>query len=202
MWHTTNTGLIKSVWNSVNQTETRNHSRDLADLVSKILRKEKEWVDIEDVKDLIFLMDGRFADSKIREFANSFDIPLRTIYSPPLHGQKEVWGSYGFAVADVAALLIQLERIGFKGDPSLLCDPLKERLRDKIQITDSELLVYWYQRNRHRQAPMTLIVDPKAIGTKTSSFCTSENYLIELWTDQAGNPTMLEASPPKRRKHH
>jgi hypothetical protein len=124
---------------------------------------------------------------------------MRPIYRRPPYRVKECFGLQSLATIDVAVLLIQMERLGFEIDPITLAEPIAERLKKNSHLNDAELTVFWYQRERNKNAPVTLVVDPKTIGDKAAEIRTRTNYRVELWKGPDGRPTMLQSFAPKYR---
>ena len=87
MWNVANPDLIDSIWKSVNDTATHVQPTTIRQLTKKFLAEE--WADIEDVRDLMWAMDGRFQDSKLSEIATAFHIPMHSLY--PRHGSNKSW---------------------------------------------------------------------------------------------------------------
>lgn len=164
------------------------------------------WASIEDIKDIFYLTDVRLdditGDVKVQRWCEYFDIPSRTIYPRPRSKQTGVIGCERVAAADVAALLIQLERLGYSLDPLPLVQLLMQTVRSTQLLTSSQLSVLWYEQCRHKGEPLVLNLAhgqwPQIKDTETLQ--TATGYKIEIAVSGDGSPVWLSAGAPKFRK--
>jgi hypothetical protein len=195
MWNIMDAELLGEIWRALKAPNVSRQSRTITELASKILKQGR--ADIYDVQDLVWAMDGRFADSRIGDVVRAFNIPTTGMYSRPKTGQDEVIGSMSLAMADVAWLLIQMERIGFDIDPTVLVDPILQNIKKHSHLTDGELLIFWYHKQRRKHAPITLVANPEGIGQKVDEIRTVTNYRVELWKNPEDRVSMLGIFPAR-----
>jgi len=108
------------------------------------------WTFRWELEDLLICGDSRFQHLDLDELANVFDLPLRWVYSVPRFETTEPLGSRGIAAIDAAALCIHLEALGFDTQPRVLVDRLKPLIGANTKVSDSELMVLRYDRERLR----------------------------------------------------
>jgi len=80
-----------------------------------------------------------------------------TLRRPRLRSNGVIY-SRSMRAAEVAAFLIDLERLGFAFDPQPLIDALRPGVMKSTTITDAELEIFWAPRTRHK-AEITLKVE-------------------------------------------
>lgn len=197
MWYTVNSDLIEEVWRALNASNIPPRLTTIAQLSKRMV--EQGWADICDIQDVLWAMDGRFADRHAGELARAFGVPLRPIYQRPTNRVRTCFGMQSMATTDVANFLIMIERLGFEIDPSALVTTLAERLKKVSHFNDAELSIHWYQKNRHKQSPLTLVVNEKSIGEKHRELRTRSNYRVEIWRNSVGTATMLQSFAPSFR---
>jgi hypothetical protein len=105
-------------------------------------------------------------------------------------------------VEDVALLLIIVERLGFDVDPDYLVDALLPEIKSQKKkiLSGSELEIFWFNRCRHKYAPMSLMIDRGPRGETREKIKTTTGYLVELKIDETQKPIRLKITPPKFRK--
>jgi len=157
---------------------------------------EQGWLDVEDVSDLLWAIDGRF-NIQISKLAAALDIPTRPIYPRPKHTSESCLGFNSMSSADVASLLINLERLGLGLDPSFLVTPLAQKIKKAKVLNDSELSVFWYKKQHRKMTPPVLVVDPKSIGSMETEIKTNDGFVVELWRDKGETATMIQSFAPK-----
>jgi hypothetical protein len=191
------TGLIAEVWRALKSPIVPCRTSVAAKLADKFL--DQNWADIGDIQDMVWALEGRFADQQIGNLIRALNIPMRPIYQRPPHTQHQCIGVQSLTVADVAWLLILLERLGFELDPTILVVPLARRLKKSKHLNDAELSILWYERERLRNAPVELFTHPTAIGSQSEELTTRAKYRLELWKDPNGVPMTLQSFAPKYR---
>ncbi|WP_143149271.1 hypothetical protein [Hyphomicrobium sp. CS1BSMeth3] len=164
------------------------------------------WASLEDIRDILYLTDARLdaiaRDVPIRRWCECFDLRARTIFPRPKKSQAGVVGYDGVAAADVAALLIYLERLGYELEPLPLVERLMDVIRSNPYLTNAQLSVLWYERCRHKCEPLVLYLADAARPklAETRRLRTTTGYTIEVATSADGTPIWLSASAPKYRK--
>lgn len=159
------------------------------------------WGLRHDCQDLMWETDDR-ADSLERHhhafdcLLEPFQLAWMSRYRRPTSKAKEAFGSKAMRAEDIAAWLIAIERLGFSVDPKLLVDELRPKIAKQDFISNSELSILWYTRNRHRQEPILL----KCAGQPNSqqSFKTATDYLVTVLFE-GDKPVILRVDAPKSR---
>jgi hypothetical protein len=192
--------LIAETWRALRAPIIPCRLSVVEQLSSKFLKQG--WADIGDIQDMIWAMEGRFADCKIGDMVRALGIPMRATYPRPRYGQHQCIGAQTLEAADVAWLLILMERLGFEVEPMVMVGPLAERLKKRTRLNDAELSVIWYKKEHHKNAPVGLFADPKLIGHELDEITTRASYRIEFWKDRNGQPTTLQSFAPKYRPSH
>lgn len=161
------------------------------------------WVSFADIEDVICETDPRLYGLEMNGLAEAFEIPVRSFFSRPKAGEKEVYGSSGFELSDAAALLISLRRFGFSVDPQPLVDLALPQLKKKPTLNEAELLVYWFRKERDRFSGFTVQAnDERPRELRTIEFVTETGHRIEIVFNQSDHPWLLTVLPPKRSKRH
>ncbi|WP_421445827.1 GNAT family N-acetyltransferase [Agrobacterium tumefaciens] len=165
---------------------------------------ESGWISDTEFEDILFALDRRIDPPHIvdpAEIAIMLDIPQRNVYPRPQRRTDDVTGYRRIAATDAAALLIWLERLGFRIDVSSLCNRLKHGLEGQSYLTEEEISVLFYDGNRHRMAPVTVVAPHRPWrGMKTVKFRTEAGYRIEYKTDDDGVSISLSVYAPRYRK--
>lgn len=203
MGHQVSAAQLSAIWKSLQSPLRAKHSRRAADLYAKAA--QHGWISISDIEDVFYLTDVRIDDIRhemgAEEWCIVFDLQTSTVFSRPRPRQATVCGTRSLASADTAQLLIQLERLGYSVDPQPLVTALIGLIKNKELLTNSELSVLWYEKQRHKGAPLSLALDgewPRISGTK--KLTTQTGYKIAAWLDENGDPVRLEAAAPKFRR--
>lgn len=189
--------LIERIWQALNSPRVPIHPHSGTQLARRIL--QQDWADLCDVSDLVWAFDGRL-NLQAGEFARAFNIPTRPLFPKPQRSTRTLIGLPTMTAADAACVLINLERLGFDIDPTILTNPLGERLKKLKRVNDAELNIVWFDRERHKNAPINLVANPTSIGHRDKEFKTEKKYRVEIWRDNSGKATMLQAFAPKHRR--
>lgn len=165
---------------------------------------ESGWVSDTEFEDILFALDRRMDPPAVvdpAEIALILEIPHRNVYPRPQRRTDDMTGFSKMAATDAAALLIWLERLGFRIDGSSLCYRLKDGLEGRPYLTDEEISVLFYDGNRHRMAPVTLVAPHRPWrGMNIAKIRTEAGDRIEYQTDDDGVPLSLSVHAPKYRK--
>ena len=190
--------FIEAIWDLlIDQGRVFEHNSDRLDQFV-----EDGWVSTSDIDDLLhercpgvaFRLCGK-------QLVDVFNIPTRTAYRKPSPKSRNANGFEMLAVADLAQILIWLERFGLDVDPLPIVQRLLPKLASMGKLTASELSVWWYADQRHKDIPVSLRTDPamRSRPTKSESLRTSDGYKAELLsTDQ--RPCQLDVRAPKFRR--
>jgi hypothetical protein len=171
-------------------------------LVSKIAHSG--WASFGDIEDLLYLMDGRVDDIKshitVKRWCEIFSIPFRFVHERPTAKQATTFGVQAIVSSDAAGLLVKLERLGFRLDPSLLIRELLPTIKLSEFLTDSQLSIFWYARARDKNQPTILSVTAPSEFTQTHRFVTPTGYKVECALAKDSTPLWLTSQPPKYRR--
>ena len=108
-------------------------------------------------------------------------------------------GTAHIAVADVAALLLRLERHGLDVDPEPLAEALRPALAHRAILTSAELAVWWHAEERHRSDGVTLATDNASFAT-TETVRTPAGYRAEAWIGTNGRAVQVWIRSPRFRR--
>ena len=183
-------------------------SRRTPYLAEKCILKvaENGYASYSDIEDIIYHSDDRInritGVMSLERWCDLFSVSTRTYYSKPRKQQQSAWGCQGVSTADLAFLLIYLERIGYSVEPLPLIIALKGNLERRSFITDSELQILWYDATRHKSAPVVLRVNRDEVGTgwKEEKFKTTTGYKVEVIRNDQEKPILLTVKGPKYRR--
>jgi len=166
---------------------------------------KRGWVAHHDIEDIIDLLDTRLSTNRLRiiELSKSLGFHWETVYYRPKARSIYVSGSDYLRVEAAVAFLILLERLGFQIDCSNLVKLLLPgiKTRKKEMFTDFELELFWFEKQRHKQAGIRLITDaaePWDEPKKTMK--TSTGYTVSLETNEQGESTGIFIKAPKFRR--
>lgn len=114
---------------------------------------ESGWVSNTEFEDILFALDRRTDPPEIvdpGEIGLLLDIPQRNVYPRPQRRTDDVMGFRRIAVTDATALLIWLERLGFRIDVSCYA------IASNMVSWDSHIL----RKRKSPSSSMTVIVTP------------------------------------------
>lgn len=101
---------------------------------------------------------------------------------------------------DAANFLISMECLGLSVDPEPLVEMLLPTVKKTQRITDSELSVLWYSRERHKRVPLSLRSPGELPETKEiKELITATGYKAKCWFDIDDQPFIMEVCAPKHR---
>jgi hypothetical protein len=158
------------------------------------------WYQFED---LVHYLDPRVV--WLRPFLSALGIITVWVGHRPRHGRSFCGRSEGLLAVDVAAALMQLERLGFETEADLLVDALRPALLRRRYIISNELRVLWYPDERGKKEPLCLAVSKEARlaefdgSPKPEKFETRRGYRLQAWSDDKG-VILLRATKPARRR--
>lgn len=108
------------------------------------------WTFRWQLDDMILCSDSRCDYLDLEVMSKIFDLPFRWAYRMPRFATTDPGGSLGVSAVDAAALLIHMEAIGFDTRPRALVEQLKPLIDTDGYVSDSELLILRYDRERLR----------------------------------------------------
>jgi hypothetical protein len=116
---------------------------------------QKGWGNAADISDLIWEGDIRayqlfHRTEKFHFLRTHFDLHFVHVFEGPCKKVDEVWGEPAMRASDIAQLLMEIERLGFSVSPERLTNALKSALSNQSFLTNSEVSVGWYEKQRHR----------------------------------------------------
>ncbi len=158
-----------------------------------------------DIKDIFYYSDERLDTLRqviaVDRWCEIFSISVCDYYEQPRRNQSFFSGSEGLSAEDLAYLLISLERTGYSIDPLLLVKSLSARLNNYSFVTDVELNILLYEKNRHKTESLVFSVRPDEIGSgsREEQFKTATGYKIEVIWNEDAKPIELTVKAPKYR---
>lgn len=162
------------------------------------------WATSSQIEDLLLLMDRRldsYGAGAPEHLARTFKLPWRPVCQRPSRRSSGVMLPDAMSAADVAQLLIHLEACGFAVDPAPLVEALMPGLRAQPMLTESELSVFWFDRQRHRSPPLAVTGPEGPVPALIDAqITTPQNYRIEVWADLDANPVQLLVHAPRYRR--
>lgn len=166
---------------------------------------KRGWASFADIDDIFYATDARLDDMRhevdVRAWCSMFDIPPVAVYPRPRAKQATFIGSESVRTADLAELLIQLERVGYAVDPMPYVEQLEPGLHTQDDVTHAELSVLRYKKERQRTVPLGLSIDrpwPETESIRTLT--TATGYKLDAWFDGSDQPFHLVIRAPKYRR--
>lgn len=161
---------------------------------------EQGWGERYDIQDLLWETDDR-ADLLVRH-NDDFDCLLApnqlhfiSRYRGPFGKLDQVYGHTALRSTDVAAFVMEIERLGFSVDAEPLVAALRPLLVRQKFVTNSELSVLWYTKQRHRCDPLVLRVDG-GVPDAAATVKTATNYKATALLER-GTPVVLRVDAAK-----
>ena len=175
-------------------------SEDAERLYLEILeRRHATRLDIEDV----FFCACRqllAVDSEIsvERWCEIFSIPTRKFAESPGQHEDQVPLTLGVEPADVAELLITLEDIGFSIDPRPLVSKMIPLLSEQQYVSEPEISILWYERERHRGYPIDLATADhlRMVPRRFTALHTWTGYTADIRWNEADQPFHLTVTAP------
>lgn len=191
---------IRALWDALNRPLGKTRPHNGGDLLRRIANDG--WAMRADIDDIFYLYDARLEGSfDIKMLCSAFNLPWRNIYNLPKARSNSASGFHALAAADVAELLVHMERLGFTVDPMPLIEALTPSIKSLSRITDSQLSVLWFAKHRHKMTPEVLEVEGRVtFAAKIERLRTPQGYKAEIWWDGAGQPILLSVDAPRFRR--
>lgn len=161
------------------------------------------WLDLTEIADLLEDIDYRLSRMHVgvtvEEWCEAFKIPVRWVYPRP-RKSATTCGRKHLGAAELADLLISLERIGYALDATPLVNALLPLICKKDEITDSELAVFDFEARRHKMDSLTFEATDFPGISKFEKRRTPGGHKLEAWLDADGKAFHLTIGAPKYRK--
>lgn len=158
----------------------------------------KGWVGIIEAE--MVLADAGLAGGKAatRETLEMLGAVPQVTYAKPGRAPHLAIGRDRVSAIDLASVLMRLKEAGLAVDPGPLCAALAPAFKGREFLTEPELAVYWYARER-RRIPLVVAVGPNLTSLPPDAKrLTADGYRAELFQDDAGAPIALRVTAPRR----
>lgn len=192
---------LNRIWEQLN-TERRSGRADNMRTAHLDILKEG-WGLSCDIQDILWETDDR-ADSLIRHnddfdfLLSAYNLHFTSRYRGPFGSVKEVWGYKAMRASDIAMYVMEIERLGFSVDAEPLVTGLRPSLLRQKHLTNSELSVVWYAKQRHRCEPIIITIEG-AKPNSSATIITETGYKATALLED-GKPNALRIDAPKCRK--
>lgn len=161
------------------------------------------WLPLCDIEDLLADFDDRLWGIGVREIAEKHRIKAVTLYERPKTHTTTLMGLDVLRVADLIALLVVFERLGFEVNPSEWVARLLPALKRKERITGPELTAIWYSKTRHKMEPLDVFPpepDPRLPLYGRDEFRTTTGHKVCAYVTPSGDVAGVTVTPPKYRR--
>lgn len=162
------------------------------------------WALKHEIKDLLADMDPRlerYSAGDPDRLLPMFGLRWSYVAFRPRKAVRGVMLYDGLSAAETAFLLINLEELGFRVDPTPLISELLPSLGKRRLLSSAELSVFWYSRTRGRNPPSRVKPHGAQYGMwPLQSWKDPEGYRVELHGDESGNIVLLEVHAPRFRR--
>lgn len=161
------------------------------------------WLSLGDIEDLLTDFDDRLWRIGVREVAEKHELTIVHLYDRPKSYTSRLRGVGGLPIADLVALLIIFECLGFEVDPSAWVTRLLPTLKGKKRVTNSELNAIWYSKTKHKMKPLNLFPpkpDPRLPLYEQDEFHTTTGHKVCAYVTPSGEVIGVTITPPKYRK--
>jgi hypothetical protein len=163
------------------------------------------WILRYAIEDLLMAMDSRldsYDAGNVGAVLKMFELSTQSVARRPRKLSTGVVLDVALPIADFAQLLIHLEQLGFRVDPDPLIRLLLPMVAQKAILTQSELSIFWYERQRHRGEPLTIALDSKKYVPfgETLEWKLNNGYRLEARINEDKSIDWLTAHAPKYRR--
>lgn len=198
---------LSAVWQAINRPAVASCRPHEAARIVKAVAARGWAAPIEHVDDLLCAQGCATPGAK--QALRIFGVSTEAVFRRPEGRATMTGGVDEIRAADLAKLLITMERTGFPVDPVPLVDALLPEIQRQTMLTSAELHCLWFARERHRLEPVVMVTDlpwrRRIISTTTHAVTLPTGYRAELWSapaDAAGNrePISIVVTKPKRCK--
>lgn len=157
------------------------------------------WLSHPGLETALLAAEPRLYEIRARRLIEAFGIAGQWTYPRPDGRSTAVLGVEQIAAADVAHLLIQLERLGFAIDPAPFCAALLPALKARAYLTTAELAVFWHEREKHRTQPLVVAAGRDLAWSKPAeTLRTAAGYRVEMFCGADERPVALRSVAPGR----
>lgn len=191
--------IIEALWQALAKPEMGSQPQVAAGLGQAAA--DAGWFAHLELEALLIALEPRLYEVRPGRLAEAFGVRAQWVYPRPKVKGTGTFGIERIAAADVAYLLILLERLGFAVDPAPVCEPLLAALKARPYLTAAELAVLWHARERHRCEPLELTPEPDFTWNRPDeTLSTDRGYRVGLFRDSAGQAQAIRAVAPRRRR--
>lgn len=154
--------VLDGVWKALQEPAPPVHAWRYQGQLARFL--DVGWAYGYQVEDFLIDADRRFDRYRlgfdVEELVKALGFEWISVTDRP--NRRSIMVSYipAIPVMDMALLLLRLEKLGFSIDPSYLIDRLAPALSKKKLITDTEVQVFWGERNRGKCEISLTSADP------------------------------------------
>lgn len=193
--------LLQWLWEALNTSPRQKLSHRAHYLFTKFSRDS--WAYRSDLEDVIGYLDPRL-DMNVKTFRKliaAFNFKWEMVCARPKVTSNEVTQFEAIRSEEAAHFLIYLEQLGFEVDPLPLIRILlpKIKVKEKKILSAAELAIFWYERFRHKTAPMRLIIEDQQPLETSSQIRTAKGYIVQAEIDSNGQVIFLKVAAPKFR---
>lgn len=157
----------------------------------------ERWITLVKADDVIWSWDPAPGVLRIERWCAVFGIPVRHVFDKP-RGRMAT-GATAMAVADFAMLLIELERMGYRIDPTPLTTPLRAQLDRAARLTEAELAVLWFDQERNRMPPKFFRCPLAEAVTSTHRIALETGHVVTVESAHE-TPVGFHVAPPRLRR--
>lgn len=160
------------------------------------------WLPLCDIEDLLADFDDRLWGIGVRQIAERHGIRLVPLYERPKNHTTSQVALNVLPVADLIALLVVFERLGFGVDPSEWVERLLPAVKGKKLITYSEMTAIQYAKARHKDYPLDVLPQPEP-GPPLygrDEFRTTTGHKVCAYVTPSGEVAGVTVTPPKYRR--
>lgn len=187
---------VAAVWGAARAGASSPRPSEAARIVADIVKRG--WAPSYQVEDLIYAQGCRSWVPGGLDTCDAFEVPQQSVFRRPGARAVECIGFREVRAADLAVLLMRMERYGLPVDPAPLVAALLPAIRRQKVVTDADLRVLWFAQERHRSVPVTMAVADARWSVRADQTLTlSTSYRAEAWIED-GTPVRLIMTRPKR----
>jgi len=202
MTYTVDPAQLSQIRDALLRPAPRRQSFSVAQLISQAA--QTGWMYRADIEELLLALDGRLAEHAsidVNRWVALFGLRWTSVSPRPKARSTAVFSHDALSAAEVADLLILLERCGFHTDPMPLVSLLLPQVSARALQTGAELRVYWFQRTRHKFAPLALAQAGSLNGLRPiEHFRLETGHKVEVWGHDGARVGGLVITPPKFRR--
>ncbi|MGN6820145.1 MAG: hypothetical protein ACTHJR_15885 [Sphingomonas sp.] len=193
---------ISQIWQQLNSPHQAGRSDGRRTAHKQIV--QDGWAINIDIQDVVWETDDR-ADQLFRHhdafecLLEPFKLRFESRLKGPFANSDTLYGHNAMRIAEVAAYIMEIERLGFSVDPTPIVEAIRPALLKEKYLTNHEVSVVRYQKERHRCEGIILrskLGNPTDVETVT----THSGYKATAVLNEEGKATVLRVTAPKSRK--